>query len=239
MKRSILLIIAATVIVTSRAMPAGAAPTIQFEKTEYDFGQMISGQKSKGSIGFKNIGDKPLDITKIFSVCKCTKPVKASITNVPPGKSGKIEFTFDATGFRGKTIKRILVKTNDPAHEREHLTILAEVMPIAKLNPDSLNFGWLEIGSTYEATVTITPMTPKPFKILKVEPGEYASVRGISAANDGKGSYNLKVVVKAGNIETRVMEDLRIVTNTPGGPAVTLLVYGDIVDETPKDDQGS
>jgi len=219
--------------------PSGG-PIIKFEKTSFDFGKITAGHKGKATFAFKNIGDKPLDISKINAVCACTKVVKASILAVPPGKSGNIEILFDSSGMKGNVVKRVSVRTNDPTHERNLLTVLADVQPIAKLTPESVNFATLKPDGEYETTVTLTPMTPKPFKIVKTEPGQYARITSFKPIKDGKGSYTLSLIVSAGKTADRVMDELKIVTDLPGQPSITLLVYGNIEEEeAPQNAAGS
>lgn len=214
---------------------ASAAPTVVFEKSVVDFGRMTAGSKGTAAFVFKNTGDQPLDITKIFSICTCTTFPKTSISSILPGKSAKIVAVFDSTGFEGNIVKRIVVKTNDPAHKKVMLTVMAKVIPIAKLEPESVSFGWLKLGSKYEVVVSLKPLTPKPFKILRVEPGQHSSVTKIRPSTAEKGAYDLTVLVKAGAKESRVLEELRVITNLPGHPAVPIQVFGNVVKEIPKD----
>ena len=207
---------------------AFAAPAIEFEKTVVDFGKITTGYKGKAEFTFKNTGDQPLNITKITAICKCTTVVKPTISAIAPGKSEKVVIVFDSTGFQGEVIKRIMAKSNDPAHEKTLLTITADVQPIAKLAPESINFGFLKPGEKYNATITLTPMTAKPFKIVKIEQGKCAKITDFKPLKDGKGSYKLNLLVSAGKLEERVMDDLRIITDLPGRPSVSLMVFGNV-----------
>ena len=219
--------------------PVIAAPIVEFETTSFDFGKIATGQKGKAVFAFKNTGDQPLEVTKIFAICKCTKAIKSSIPKIAPGKSEKIEIAFDSAGLQGKIVKRVLVKTSDPAHEKTLLTVEADVQPIATLTPSSVNFGSLKPNGKYETTVILTPTTTKPFKVLKVMPGTSASVAKFVPLKDGKGSYKMSMVVKAGSKEARVMDELKIVTDLPGRPSIILLVYGNIGKEASEDAAGS
>ncbi len=217
------------------AVDPSMAPTIEFEKTVFDFGKIATGQKGTAVFAYKNTGKSPLEITKTTAICTCTRVVRASIPPIAPGASEKVEIAFDSSGYEGKVQKRVLVKTNDPAHEKIMLTVQAEIQPIAKLSPDTVSFGTLKPGGKYETTITLTPLTPKPFKIVKTEPGKYARITSFKPLKDGKGSYKLSLVVTAGKVEDRVMEQLKIVTDLPEGQSISLPVYGNIVKEATKD----
>lgn len=237
MRKWCIAVLVAMIIMSCR--PGLATPVAEFEKTVFDFGKITTGQKGKAVFSFKNTGDQPLEITKVFAICKCTKVMRSSIPKVAPGKSEKIEIAFDSAGLQGKIVKRVMVKTNDSAHEKTLLTVEADVQPIASLTPASVNFGSLKANGKYETTVTLTPTTAKSFKVLKVTPGTNSSVVKFVPTKDGKGSYELSVVVRADKQSTRIMDELKIVTDLPGKPSITLLVYGNVEMEVSKDAAGS
>ena len=216
MRRWCLPVLAATLSVACRT--SLAAPAVDF--------------------ALKNSGDQPLEITKVFAICKCTQVLNTPIPKVAPGKPAKIEIAFDSAGLRGRVTKRVLVKTNDPAHEKMLLTVQADVQPIAILTPDSVNFGSIRPNGRYETTVIVAPATAKPFKVLKVIPGVHSSAAACVPVKDGKGSYRLTVVVQAGSESARVMDELKIVTDLPGNPSISLLVYGNVEKEVTKDAAG-
>lgn len=212
-----------------------SAPKAEFDKTIADFGKMSTGEEKKAVFTLKNVGDEPLEITKVFSVCDCTKIVKSSYPKIAPGKSEPIEIVFDSTGLTGRLMKRILVKTNDPEQERLMLTVQADVLPLATLEPSNVNFGAIEPGSKYETTIKLTPRKDKPFKILKTEPGVYSSVIKSVRTKDKDGSYSLVIQVKAGDNEARVVDEIKITTDLPGHPSITLRIYGNIIKGASKD----
>ncbi|MCE5315197.1 MAG: DUF1573 domain-containing protein [Armatimonadota bacterium] len=218
---------------------ASAAPAIKFEKTVCDFGKITAGQKCTAEFAFKNSGDQPLEVTKIRAICKCTTVAKASMPAVAPGNSEMVEVEFNSSGMQGKVVKRVLVKSNDPTHEKTLLTIQADVQPIAKLTPTTVNFGSIKPNGKYETTITLTPMTPKPFKIVKTEKGQHSRIADFKPIKDGKGSYKLSLVVSAGKVEERVMDELMIVTDLPGQPSIMLTVFGNVDKEPSENASGS
>lgn len=86
-------------------------PEISFERTTYDFGDVIQGEKLTYSFKFKNTGKSNLIIYSSEATCGCTTstPPKAPIR---PGESGEITVTFDSKSQSGKVTKRILVGAN-------------------------------------------------------------------------------------------------------------------------------
>ena len=100
-------------------------PVIQFERTTYDFGEVVQGEKLSYSFKFKNTGKSNLIIFSSEATCGCTTstPPKAPIR---PGESGEITVTFDSKSQNGKVTKRILVGANTYPAETI-LTITANV----------------------------------------------------------------------------------------------------------------
>lgn len=86
-------------------------PILSFERTTYDFGEVVQGERLTYSFKFKNTGKSNLIIYSSEASCGCTTstPPKAPIR---PGESGEITVTFDSKTQFGKVTKRILVAAN-------------------------------------------------------------------------------------------------------------------------------
>lgn len=104
---------------------ADKLPVITFETTNYDFGDVIQGERLTYAFKFKNTGKSNLIIYSSEATCGCTTstPPKAPIR---PGESGEIQVTFDSKSQKGKVTKRILVAANTYPAENI-ITITANV----------------------------------------------------------------------------------------------------------------
>ena len=93
------------------AKEAEKMPVISFEKTTYDFGEVVEGERLTYAFKFKNTGKSNLIIFSSEATCGCTtsQPPKAPIR---PGESGEIIVTFDSKGQKGSVHKQILVGAN-------------------------------------------------------------------------------------------------------------------------------
>ena len=80
----------------------------KFEKETHDFGKIPQGKPVNVEFKFTNIGDEPLIISNIESVCGCTVP-KYTSTPVLKGQTGSITVTYNAAAIapfsKGLTIK--------------------------------------------------------------------------------------------------------------------------------------
>ncbi len=100
-------------------------PNPVFERTQFEFGHLISGEKVTWSFRFQNKGNAPLIIYNVSSGCGCTV---ADYPKDPvlPGHSGRVKVDFNSAGRQGRQIQTVRVFTNadPPIHQ---LTVTADV----------------------------------------------------------------------------------------------------------------
>ncbi len=111
------------------AVPVGPITSIEFAKTEYDFGTVMEGEKVVHVYKFTNTGDEPLIISNAKATCGCTVPSWPK-EPVAPGESSEIKVQFD-TKNKGKVggqlqSKRVTITANtDPVNT--YVTIKGKV----------------------------------------------------------------------------------------------------------------
>lgn len=86
---------------------------IKFDKTTMDLGKFPeSNPVQKCTFTFTNTGNAPLIINQAIASCGCTVP-EYTKEPVAPGKSGKINVTYNGKGkFPGYFKKTITIRTN-------------------------------------------------------------------------------------------------------------------------------
>jgi len=93
--------------------------TLVFQKVEHDFGTVVEGEKVTYAFQFENKGTADLKLLSVGTSCGCTAS-EYPRDPIKPGKSGKIQITFDSSRRTGMQHKQITIRSNtDPA-----LTIL-------------------------------------------------------------------------------------------------------------------
>lgn len=115
-----------TFIMTGIAFPQ---PKLSIDKSEVDLGSMYGGEKKKGKIILKNIGNDTLHIFSVQPQCGCTT-VKRPKEILLPGQSDDMELEFSSAGYRGKVEKHININTNDPASQYISIKLIAEIKEI-------------------------------------------------------------------------------------------------------------
>lgn len=85
-------------------------PSIKFDNTTHDYGEMEQGGNGDCEFTFTNVGTEPLLLSDVRASCGCTTP---SWTREPimPGKTGTIKVHYD-TNRLGGINKAITVTTN-------------------------------------------------------------------------------------------------------------------------------
>ena len=86
-------------------------PKMDFEATEWDFGEIDQGDAVEYAFKFKNSGTDPLIITNAKGSCGCTVP-EWPREPVAPGATGVINVKYNSKGKKGKQNKRVTLTTN-------------------------------------------------------------------------------------------------------------------------------
>ena len=102
-------------------------PSISFDKTELDFGQIMNGTPVETTFSYTNSGKSPLVVSDIKSTCGCTVPQGWSKEPLMPGASSQLSVKLNGKGAN-KTSKTITLTTNTEKG-REQVRITAFITP--------------------------------------------------------------------------------------------------------------
>lgn len=119
------IIIFFTFVISSQAQSNSGAVAAWY-KTTHDFKEIPQGVPVSVEFKFKNVGKKPLVISKVNVSCGCTTPFYTK-KPIPPGQYGKIKAQFNAKAA-GNFNKKITVVTNDTKVPNKQLTIKGTVV---------------------------------------------------------------------------------------------------------------
>jgi hypothetical protein len=97
-------------------------PIIEFDRKDYNWGKVESGDVVKHVFVVSNAGTEMLVISNVHPSCGCTT-AGAWTTNIEPGKTGSIPVQFNSARFSGPTTitKTVEVFSNARNHPRETL----------------------------------------------------------------------------------------------------------------------
>ena len=114
----------------------GPVTTMSFKATEFNFGNIIEGEKIQNVFEFTNTGDEPLIIINAKGSCGCTVP-RFPREPIMPGETANLLVQFDSKN-KGKVggalqAKRVTISANtDPVNT--YLTIKGTVDKKSKSN---------------------------------------------------------------------------------------------------------
>jgi hypothetical protein len=129
--------------VLSSAVFGLTGPRIQFDRTEYDFGNIVHPESAAIELSFSNTGDEELVVERISSSCGCAKALRGSRT-LTPGSSSTIQAQIETLGMLpGSHMKTVMVHTNDSAHPATCLRLKFNVVRHLSVLPEMASTGVL------------------------------------------------------------------------------------------------
>jgi hypothetical protein len=177
-------------------------PKLSVSSQEVDLGSMFGGEKRKGKVILKNIGNDTLRIFSVQPQCGCTT-VKQPKGFLLPDQSDDVELEFNSSGYRGKVEKHVNINTNDPTSQYITIKLLAEIKEV--LQPTSgKNILWVDnitIGKSEIKNIAFKNVSGSPIIIR----GDSVSSAAISVKMEKKilqpgDTLNVEVTVLTKNI---------------------------------------
>jgi hypothetical protein len=142
-------------------------PTITFENTVHDYGQVSPRSKNVCEFKFKNAGTETLTVArKVDSACGCTAIMMAK-TDYAPDEEGTIKITYTAGGIPTIARKILVVHSNDRENPQTRLTITAKITPRVAHEPKQLDLQ-LNGKTTTCPPITLRSLDGKPFSVTGI-----------------------------------------------------------------------
>jgi hypothetical protein len=127
MKHWLMVMIFVVCVIPALAVAANA-PSLALDKTEYDFGDVQSGELVKTGFVVSNDGDAPLIIHDVRTSCGCTSAAAAS-RQIPAGGSTQVTVSYNSSGeSAGSKTQGVVIVTNDPMQPMTRLQIHVNVV---------------------------------------------------------------------------------------------------------------
>jgi hypothetical protein len=102
-------------------------PSLTFDKTTHDFGEIMNGTPVETKFTYTNTGKSPLVVTDIKSTCGCTVPQGWSKEPLAPGASS--QFTVKFNGKGANKVSKTITLTTNTEKGREQVRISAFIKP--------------------------------------------------------------------------------------------------------------
>jgi hypothetical protein len=185
----------ASVVGARGAAPPSDAPDISFDQKTVDLGVLRRDQVIEHSFTFKNLGQKPLKILSVKTMCSCLSGRPADI-EIPPGATSTIVARMEAFNYDGnRPWKSLFVETNDPDEPITNLTVSAEIVDPFFLDPKTVLLPNIRQGEPASARVKL--IQREQTKLLIDEIAASSTLISVQASplEDELQGYLLNVIV--------------------------------------------
>lgn len=105
-------IISSTISSSNTNEEQKAEITFSEEAKEFNFGEIVEGEKVYHTFEFTNTSSVPLIISGAEGSCGCTVPESYTKSPILPGNKGTIDVVFDSEGRPGTLTKSIRIFSN-------------------------------------------------------------------------------------------------------------------------------
>lgn len=167
-----------------------ALPTVAFEATSVDLGEVMQDATHPCTFKISNKGKGVLRVLELKTCCGCT--ASAESQEVLPGHSCRLDVNIMAK-TSGRIQKTVRVRTNDPKVPVVTLQIQATVKPNFIFEPPSLEFGNVGRGQESTRQIIVRAADGKPFAIKSLSLSHAGFGATTSPLQDGQPGYRIHV----------------------------------------------
>ena len=227
---------AALVLVSSSSF---AGPRVNVRQGEWYFGEVYEGATVQHTFEIENVGDAPLHVGQIRSLCApCTATV-VSDNPVMPGGTARLLVTYEAKERLGDVTAGVIVHLDDPEEPFKKLTMKGTVLqrgdaPRAEVSPSRIEVGVIAARTLSEYSLRVSNGGKEPLFL-----------NGIAASRhcvaDWTGPHEERQLLPGQHVDVKLHLDTQrlrgalgeyvaIQSTDPARPLVTVPVTGYVVD---------
>ena len=105
---------------------AAPAPRLAVEPASFDFGRVLPERTLNREFSLRNFGSADLAIERVSTTCGCTAALLDDKV-VKPGGRATLRVTLETRSYKGKIVRSVLIKSNDPRHPTTEIKLEATV----------------------------------------------------------------------------------------------------------------
>ncbi|MFA6243104.1 MAG: DUF1573 domain-containing protein [Candidatus Hydrogenedentales bacterium] len=157
----------------------GAGAQLEVETTEFDMGVISNSKTTTKDLMVYNKGKRDLKISTIKTTCGCTvgtfnpkapRPGFNENVVIPPGGKLPMKVMLDPFRIAGfYSHKTLTIYSSDMANPTKEIEVYSHIEPEYTLEPETLDFGTVEMGAPAVKKVRIRQASATPVKIKDVE----------------------------------------------------------------------
>jgi hypothetical protein len=207
---------------------ASAAPRIEFDHTTCDLGTTSGAQSVTGSFVVRNTGDEPLIINGIGTSCGCTR-ASVEKKEIAPGASTPLSFSINLGDTTGLVVSSLTLGSNDPVTPRATLTCRVKIPALYEAAPRDILLGDIGRGELTNVTVEVRRLDGAPLVISETAPSRKTIKATVEPVNNDPSRACIRVKFPADTQLGRFNESLKIHTDDPVKPSLTIWITGRVV----------
>jgi hypothetical protein len=119
---------AATLAPAQESGKAAAGPRIRVEPATFDFGRATQNKTLNKEFSIRNFGTTDLVIESVSTTCGCTAALLDDKV-IKPGGTAPLRVSLETRAARGRIVRSVMVRSNDPATELFEVKVEATVEP--------------------------------------------------------------------------------------------------------------
>jgi hypothetical protein len=216
-----------------------AAPRVQIDEPNYQFGTMQRNTSKSHHFTVKNVGGAPLTLRVGQTTCKCTLGEVTSDA-IPPGGSTQVKLEWSAVSNEPSFRQTATLITNDPLASTVDLMIEGQITEATNVSPPEFLFDKIPAGESKSADVFVMAMLEDDLTVsepkfsdtatsnqfdVKIEPAEQKDLPNPNA----KTGVRITVTAKPGLPLGRLAQSLSVRTNLPDAEKLEIPLVGRVV----------
>jgi len=107
---------------------ATAGPRIRVAPESFDFGRAAQNKTLRKEFSIRNFGNEDLVIESVSTTCGCTAALMDSKV-VKPGGTTPLRVSLETRAYRGRVLRSVMVRSNDPQAALVEVKVEATVEP--------------------------------------------------------------------------------------------------------------
>jgi len=220
------MLLAMSLLVHGLAAAEPAEPRVVVAEDHFDFGEVLEDRQLSHTFVIKNIGNTPLEISKVDPDCACT--VANYDRSIPPGTQGEISLSIKPFSVRRQFRKETRGFVNDPEEPEFSLVLTGKAKPLIEIDPSHIVRLRGSQRANLHAEVRLTSNLPGPFEITNFRTNIPDKIDvSLKLVKPGQ-VYVLEVKNKAQN-SGHYGGFIELKTTSTKRPRLRVRVFGDIV----------
>ena len=208
----------------------GVRAAKMFSHTQHDFGMVAQGAVAEYRFQLVNHSAEDFHVTYTLSSSSFVE-VAVDKPYLRTYERGSIVVNVNTRAFVGPLAARIRVAFDRPAREEVQLLVRCEVRPEVLVEPDCIDFGFLEQGRGATRRLMVMLVGNTDLRIsgaMSRSPYLAAQLSPVSVY-DSRVSYEVLIHLDDSTPPGRIHETVTLLTTNPAIPRTAVLVRGEIV----------